>query len=104
MQSNNLRLSWPKVCGKLQTIFFNEHYVGRSFENDNVAAKEGPEGVKWDLLILWLGKSDFMHWDWDLAIKTIENGNGIKIKIWAGQPLGRWDMCSWTLGFGRNLG
>ena len=29
--------------------------------------------------------------------KTLGNGN--EIKIWAGQPLGRWNLCSWTLGF-----
>jgi hypothetical protein len=31
------------------------------------------------------------------CIITIENGNGIK--ICGNQPLGRWDLCSWTLGF-----
>jgi hypothetical protein len=29
--------------------------------------KEGPEGVKWELgfAYFWVGKWDFMHWDWD---------------------------------------
>ena len=31
-----------------------------------------------------------------------KSGNGIK--IWAGQPLRRWDLCSWPLGFSWNLG
>jgi hypothetical protein len=37
-----------------------------------------------------------------ISKKTIENGNGIK--IWAGQPLRWWDLCSWTMGFRQNLG
>jgi hypothetical protein len=43
---------------------------------------EAPEGVKWELGFanFWLGKWDFMHWDWDSSTKkTIENGNGTKI-------------------------
>ena len=49
---------------------------------------EGPEGVKWELgfAYFWVGKWDFMHWDWvHQQKKPIENGNGIKIR--AGQPL-----------------
>jgi hypothetical protein len=37
-----------------------------------------------------------------ISIKTIENGNGIK--IWAGQPQRWWDLCSGTMGFSQNLG
>ena len=25
------------------------------------------KNVNWDLPIFWLGKWDFMHWDWDLS-------------------------------------
>jgi hypothetical protein len=37
-----------------------------------------------------------------ISNKTIEKGNGIK--IWAGQPLRWWDLCSGTMGFSQNLG
>jgi hypothetical protein len=32
---------------------------------------EGPEGVKWELgfAYFWVGKWDFMHWDWDSSAK-----------------------------------
>jgi hypothetical protein len=33
--------------------------------------QEGPEGVKWELGFahFWVGKWDFMHWDWDSSAK-----------------------------------
>jgi hypothetical protein len=36
-----------------------------------VAFVEGPEGVKLELgfVKFWLGKWDFMHWDWDSSAK-----------------------------------
>jgi hypothetical protein len=32
---------------------------------------EGHEGVKWELgfAYFWVGKWDFMHWDWDSSAK-----------------------------------
>ena len=36
-----------------------------------ILSDEGPEGVKWQLRFayFWLGKWDFMHWDWDSSAK-----------------------------------
>ena len=33
--------------------------------------EEGREGVKWELgfAYFWVGKWDFMHWDWDSSAK-----------------------------------
>ena len=63
--------------------------------------KEGPE--KMEFAYFWLGKWDFMRWDWDSSAIKKENGNGIKFEQ-KSQPVTRWDLCSGTLGFSWNLG
>jgi hypothetical protein len=66
---------------------------------------EGPEEVKWELGFAYFlgGKMGFHALGLGfIGKKTIENGNGIK--IWAGQPLRWWNLCSGTMRFSQNLG
>ena len=67
----------------------------------NVAKKEGPEGVKWELgfACFCTGKWNFGGWDWDFSQKK--------------KPKWEWDWCfvsisvgsgHWLVGFGKNGG